>query len=250
MTRDIAALIAEARERAGGGNGDLRTDAEVFGQLADALVELRRLTTQLHRRAQVAEGVVARAGLVENRPQGPQGRGLGRILANYAAALYQRERDEARAELAAQRSRYDVERRLVTRIAMALGGIAPPPGSEQGGPEAIPGVIRWLRARLEDAQRALDAAAARQPFPRGADPAADVAALDEERRRSKSWQKAYKLFAADARREREAATAVSVDFLRERDEACRQLAAEARKVGRLRAELVQAREAAARPLQT
>jgi hypothetical protein len=54
---------------------------------------------ELHRRAQAAEGIIARSGIVEGRPQMAAGRSMGRALANYAAAKYERERDEAYAVL-------------------------------------------------------------------------------------------------------------------------------------------------------
>ena len=58
--------------------------------------EARETASRLNRRVQQAEGIIAKAGLVENRPQHAQGRSFGRVLANYAAEQYRRERDEAR----------------------------------------------------------------------------------------------------------------------------------------------------------
>lgn len=60
------------------------------------LDKLRGDLTAMHRRAQEAEGIVAKSGIVEARPQGAEGRSLGRALANYGAAISLRERDEAR----------------------------------------------------------------------------------------------------------------------------------------------------------
>lgn len=51
---------------------------------------LRANNKALNLRAQQAEGIIARAGLVENRPQTGKGRSFGRMLANYAAAMYER----------------------------------------------------------------------------------------------------------------------------------------------------------------
>lgn len=59
--------------------------------------QARQTAADLNRRAQQAEGLVAKFKLVENRPQMGPGRSFGRALANYAASLYMRERDEARA---------------------------------------------------------------------------------------------------------------------------------------------------------
>ena len=70
------------------------------------LTEIRRLraaNADLHRRAQTAEGIIARSGIVEGRQQTGRG-GLGRALANYAAAQATRERDEALAKLEAWRA--------------------------------------------------------------------------------------------------------------------------------------------------
>lgn len=68
---------------------------EIEAELARA----RETVRKLNRRAQEAEGIIAKAGLVENRPQGAHGRSFGRALANYAATKYKEEADELRAKL-------------------------------------------------------------------------------------------------------------------------------------------------------
>lgn len=48
--------------------------------------------------------------------------------------------------------------RIITRTALALGGIDPlPPGCEHGGPEMIPAAVTWLRAQLAEVTRERDA---------------------------------------------------------------------------------------------
>ena len=74
----------------------LRTDRGV------ALAEndrLREKNKALHRRAQRAESIIEKSGILENRPKHGEGRSLGRALANYAAAKAERELAEARAEI-------------------------------------------------------------------------------------------------------------------------------------------------------
>ena len=61
------------------------------------LAQARETNQRLQRRCHEAEGLVAKFKLVEGRPQTEHGRSFGRALANYAASLYMRERDEARA---------------------------------------------------------------------------------------------------------------------------------------------------------
>ena len=72
--------------------------AEV-ASLRERLAAAEKERDAMHRRAQEAEGIIAKAGLVEGRPQGKAGRSVGRALANYAASLHERERDEALAAL-------------------------------------------------------------------------------------------------------------------------------------------------------
>ena len=67
---------------------------------ADEVERARTTIACLNRRCQKAEGIIARAGIVEGRDTAsPHGRGSGRALANYAADMYRRERDEAVARL-------------------------------------------------------------------------------------------------------------------------------------------------------
>ena len=124
LPRDIAALIAETRACAAAAREgrQLRALDVWLDGVADALVELRRLTTRLHRRAQRAESIVARARLVEDRPQGPQGRTFGRALANYAAAIFERERDEARRRLAEEARKVGRLRAEVARLRAGSDG--------------------------------------------------------------------------------------------------------------------------------
>jgi hypothetical protein len=76
------------------------TLAAMVGSLRTDLAQARETNQRLQRRCHEAEGLVAKFRLVEGRPQTEQGRSFGRALANYAAAQYMRERDEARAVLA------------------------------------------------------------------------------------------------------------------------------------------------------
>jgi hypothetical protein len=73
--------------------------AALVGSLRADLAQARETNQRLQRRCHAAEGLVAKFNLVEGRPQREQGRSFGRALANYAASLYMRERDEARAVL-------------------------------------------------------------------------------------------------------------------------------------------------------
>ena len=73
-------------------------DARIAARLAAETIaaqqaEMRRLEgklAEMHRRAQEAESIIARSGIVEGRPQGEAGRSVGRALANYAAEDYKR----------------------------------------------------------------------------------------------------------------------------------------------------------------
>jgi hypothetical protein len=69
----------------------------LVGSLRADLAQARETNQRLQRRCHAAEALVAKFKLVEGRPQAEQGRSFGRALANYAASLYMRERDEARA---------------------------------------------------------------------------------------------------------------------------------------------------------
>lgn len=87
---DLDILAIEARARA-----LKHTAADVLALVAEVR-RLRDSLTAMHRRAQEAESIVDRSGIVEGRPQGKHGRSLGRALANYAAWKATQERDEAR----------------------------------------------------------------------------------------------------------------------------------------------------------
>jgi len=78
-----------------------RLAAETIAAQQAHIRELESSNAKLHRRAQEAESIIAQAGLVEARSQGPS-RSFGRALANYAAGVFQREGLEwkARAETA------------------------------------------------------------------------------------------------------------------------------------------------------
>lgn len=60
--------------------------------------EARDTASKLNRRLTKAEGIIEAAQIVDNRPT-KGGGGLGRVLANYAAEKYMRERHEARKAL-------------------------------------------------------------------------------------------------------------------------------------------------------
>lgn len=79
------------------------------------LEEARATSKVLNRRAQEAEGIIAKAGLVENRPQGKHGRSLGRALANFAASKFKEERDSLHAALTTANAEAD-------RLREALAG--------------------------------------------------------------------------------------------------------------------------------
>jgi len=76
----------------------LLRDSETAARLAAETIaaqqaEIRRLESkvaEMHRRAQEAESIIAKSGIVEGRPQGEKGRSVGRALANYAAEDYKR----------------------------------------------------------------------------------------------------------------------------------------------------------------
>lgn len=83
--------------------------AELERELAACYLErdqARETAGRLNRRALQAEGIIAKSGIVEGRPQGNAGRSFGRALANYAAATMQRERDDLRALLADAEAKY------------------------------------------------------------------------------------------------------------------------------------------------
>lgn len=87
--------------RSGAEARDVRT---LLAALDDARAEVERLRgklTEMHRRAQRAEGIADR--YAEGRPQGAHGRSVGRALANYAAHRATQQRDEAIAERDAAR---------------------------------------------------------------------------------------------------------------------------------------------------
>lgn len=68
-------------------------------ELNAALAGAHDTNQRLNRRCQLAESVIAKASLVEGRPQGPKGRSFGRVMANYAADKAERERDDLRAAM-------------------------------------------------------------------------------------------------------------------------------------------------------
>lgn len=78
---------------------DLGFTAKELGETIDtvlaALKEAEETNRVLNRRAQKAEGIIARSGIVESRPQGNKDRTLGRALANYAASEYKRKFEQA-----------------------------------------------------------------------------------------------------------------------------------------------------------
>lgn len=97
---DVEAI--EARDAAFG-DGEHEPAVVVAVDRAALIREVRRLraaNTDLHRRAQQAEGIVARSGIVDGRPQ--SGHGLGRALANYAASQAERKLEAWRAFAGAQ----------------------------------------------------------------------------------------------------------------------------------------------------
>ena len=91
---------------------------------------LRETVKKLNYRAQQAESIIAQSGIVEARPQGAKGRSLGRALSNYAAGMYQRERDEAREENARLREVEKDAAILRKRYAHALAMFNETEGSE------------------------------------------------------------------------------------------------------------------------
>ena len=102
--------IQDLKHRRGTGDcyEQIVNERKISDTLERELNEARAVNNEMHRRAQAAESIIARSGIVEGRPQdGHKGRSLGRVLANYAAAQYKRERDEARKEV--DRLREEIE---------------------------------------------------------------------------------------------------------------------------------------------
>src|SRR5690606_20775496 len=113
MTPDDAEIEAIRARWTGDGPQAWRSGAEArdvrtllaaldaaLAALDDTRAEVERLRvklTEMHRRAQRAEGIADR--YAEGRPQGARGRSVGRALANYAAHRATQQRDEAIAEI-------------------------------------------------------------------------------------------------------------------------------------------------------
>jgi hypothetical protein len=85
-------IQADAIEYSGAydGGATVKQISKAFPEIIKA-VESR--SNDLHRRLQRAESIIIQAKLVDNRPQGPDGRSLARALANYAAAKMKEDRD-------------------------------------------------------------------------------------------------------------------------------------------------------------
>lgn len=75
----------------------------------EEIESLRATVRRLNRRAQEAEGIIAKAGLVEGRQRSAHGRSLGRALANYAAAQYLERAETAERQRDDLQAKYDHE---------------------------------------------------------------------------------------------------------------------------------------------
>jgi len=107
LTTDLAEVRAENARLLD--NAKVNTQAcatwaeNMIAELERAKSELqtaRETNNRLNRRCSKAESIVAISKVLENRPQGAQGRSFGRALANYAASENRRLLVEAKAESA------------------------------------------------------------------------------------------------------------------------------------------------------